>query len=149
MFTVANLGRVCDIGSIDIPERMVIERYSKVMHLVSHVTGQLRPGLDWLDLLAATFPAGTLSGAPKIRAMQIIDQLEPTRRGVYGGAVGCIGFDGNMDLCITIRTLRALEDRFEIQVGAGIVADSVPEREYDETVNKAKALIHAIGGRLI
>jgi anthranilate synthase component I len=140
-----DLGRVSESGSIRIPEQMVIERYSKVMHIVSHVEGQLRPGLDWLDLLAATFPAGTLTGAPKIRAMEIIDELEPSRRRLYGGAIGYIGFDGNMDLCITIRTLHGRGDEFVVQAGAGIVADSVAEHEYEESLNKARALLAAIG----
>jgi anthranilate synthase component 1 len=143
-----DLGRVCEIGSISIPERMVVERYSKVMHLVSHVRGELSEGLDWLDLLAATFPAGTLSGAPKIRAMEIIDELEPSRRNVYGGAVGYIGLDGSMDLCITIRTLHLDASGASVQVGAGVVADSLPEREYQETLDKAAALLRAIGGRV-
>ncbi len=140
-----DLGRVCDTGSIEIPEFMVIERYSKVMHIVSHVRGALSPGKDWLDVLAATFPAGTLTGAPKIRAMEIVDELEPDHRELYGGAVGHIGFDGNMDMCITIRTVHARNGRLAVQVGAGIVADSDPAREFDETVNKARAMLLAIG----
>jgi anthranilate synthase component 1 len=140
-----DLGRVCEIGSVEIPERMVIERYSRVMHMVSHVRARLTPERDWLDLFAATFPAGTLSGAPKIRAMEIIDELEPTRRDQYGGAVGYVGFDGRMDMCIAIRTLRYRDGVYTVQVGAGIVADSVPEREQEETVNKARAMLRAIG----
>jgi len=140
-----DLGRVCRVGTVEIPERMVIERYSRVMHLVSHVRAELDQGKDWLDLFGATFPAGTLSGAPKIRAMEIIDELEPTRRNHYGGAVGFIGFDGDMDMCITIRTIHTDGETFAVQAGAGVVADSVPAHEYDETVNKARALLRAIG----
>ena len=143
-----DLGRVSEIGSVEVIEFMIIERYSRVMHIVSDVRGELRQGLDWLDLLAATFPAGTLSGAPKIRAMEIIDELEPDRRGPYGGAVGYIGFDGNMDMCITIRTVHALDGDYHVQVGAGIVADSDPAREFNETVNKARAMLRAIGAEI-
>lgn len=139
-----DVGRVAEAGSVEVTECMVVERYSHVMHLVSNVRGTLRQGLDAFDALAATFPAGTLTGAPKIRAMEIIDELEPTRRGVYGGAVGYFGFSGNMDTCITIRTILIKGDRFYVQAGAGIVADSVPEREYQECVNKARAALHAI-----
>ena len=125
-------------------EYAIVERYSHVMHIVSNVEARLRAGLDWLHTLRATFPAGTLSGAPKVRAMQIIDELENVRRGPYGGCVGYVDYSGNMDMAITIRTLVARGDRLTLQSGAGIVADSVPEREFEETMNKARALIEAI-----
>jgi anthranilate synthase component I len=115
-----------------------------VMHLTSHVVGQLQPGKNWLDVLRAAFPAGTLSGAPKIRAMEIIDELEPQRRGLYGGAVGYISYGGNMDLAITIRTLVTTEDTIYVQAGGGIVADSDRELEYEESVNKARAVLGAV-----
>ncbi|GIW45433.1 MAG: anthranilate synthase component I [Candidatus Binatia bacterium] len=139
-----DVGRVAEIGSVQVTECMVVERYSHVMHLVSNVRGTLRAGLDAFDALAATFPAGTLTGAPKIRAMEIIDELEPTRRGVYGGAVGYFGYSGNMDTCITIRTILVKNGRFYVQAGAGIVADSVPEQEYFECVNKARGALQAV-----
>ena len=139
-----DLGRVCRYGTVQVDELMVIERYSHVMHLVSNVVGELAPGRDGFDLLRATFPAGTVSGAPKVRAMEIIDELEPTRRGLYAGAVGYFGFSGNMDSCITIRTIALKDGWAHVQAGAGIVADSVPEREYEETLNKARALLAAI-----
>jgi anthranilate synthase component 1 len=123
---------------------MSIERFSHVMHIVSNVRGQLDVGRDAFDVLRACFPAGTVAGAPKIRAMEIIDELEPVARGPYAGAVGYVGYSGNMDTAITIRTLVMANDRAYIQAGAGIVADSVPEREYLETVNKAKALVRAL-----
>jgi len=139
-----DVGRVAEVGSVEVDELMVIERYSHVMHIVSNVIAKLRPGKDAFDVLRATFPAGTLSGAPKVRAMEIIEEIEPTRRGAYGGAVGYVGFSGNMDTCITIRTFLINEGRVYIQAGAGIVADSVPEREYEESVNKVKALTKAL-----
>ena len=139
-----DLGRVCVTGSVQVDELMVIERYSHVMHIVSNVSGQLLPGYDALDVFSATFPAGTLSGAPKIRAMEIIEELEPVRREIYGGAVGYISFDGNMDLAIAIRTLVAHQNRIHLQAGAGIVADSDPAAEYEETVNKAMGVKLAI-----
>lgn len=139
-----DLGRVCATGSVQVDELMLIERYSHVMHIVSSVSGQLLPGYDALDVFSATFPAGTLSGAPKIRAMEIIEELEPARREIYGGAVGYISFDGNMDLAIAIRTLVAHKNRIHLQAGAGIVADSDPAAEYDETVNKAMGVKLAI-----
>jgi anthranilate synthase component 1 len=139
-----DLGRVCAAGSVQVRDFMAVERYSHVMHLVSHVHGQLKPGLDAFDLLAATFPAGTLSGAPKVRAMEIIHELEPQARGPYGGAVGYFGYDGGMDLAITIRTFQLTGDRVLFQAGAGIVADSDPEKEYEETVNKAQGLMRAL-----
>jgi anthranilate synthase component 1 len=139
-----DLGRVCTTGSVQVDELMVVERYSHVMHIVSNVSGQLMPGQDALDVFSATFPAGTLSGAPKIRAMEIIEEFEPVRREIYGGAVGYISFDGNMDLAIAIRTLVAHQNRIYLQAGAGIVADSDPAAEYEETVNKAMGVKLAI-----
>lgn len=139
-----DLGRVCATGSVEVSELMVIERYSHVMHIVSNVRGELTGGRDAFDLVRATFPAGTLSGAPKIRAMQIIDELEPVRRGVYGGAVGYVSFSGNMDLAIAIRTLVVKDGKVHLQAGAGIVADSDPATEWQETVNKAMAVRRAI-----
>lgn len=139
-----DLGRVCRYGSVHVPELMVVERYSHVMHIVSQVEGDLEPELDSFDLLRATFPAGTVSGAPKIRAMQIIDELERLPRGAYAGVVGYFSYDGGMDTCIAIRTIVMQDDRVYIQAGAGIVADSVPEKEYEETLNKALVLGEAI-----
>lgn len=139
-----DLGRVCVTGSVHVDELMVIERYSHVMHIVSNVSGKLLPGYDALDVFSATFPAGTLSGAPKIRAMEIIEELEPVRREIYGGAVGYISFDGNMDLAIAIRTLVAHKNQVYLQAGAGIVADSDPATEYEETVSKALGVKLAI-----
>lgn len=139
-----DLGRVAEPGSVQVGEYMVIERYSHVMHLVSHVEGIVRREFDAYDVIAATFPAGTLSGAPKIRAMEIIHELEPEPRGVYGGAVGYIGYDGNMDLAITIRTLNVTPGMVSVQAGAGIVFDSDPEMEYEETCHKARALRRAV-----
>jgi anthranilate synthase component 1 len=139
-----DVGRVCEYGTVRTTELMTIEKYSHVIHIVSNVAGRLRDGVDGFDVLRATFPAGTLSGAPKIRAMEIIDELETTRRGVYGGALGYIGFSGNLDLCITIRTMVIKDGRAYIQAGAGIVADSVPESEHIECRNKAAALLRAI-----
>jgi anthranilate synthase component 1 len=139
-----DVGRVADVGTVEVKDLMVVERYSHVMHLVSHVEGDLAPGLDMFDVLRASFPAGTVSGAPKVRAMEIIDELEPTRRGLYAGAVGYFGFSGNMDFCIAIRTLLVRNGRVYLQVGAGIVADSNPPSEYEETVNKGKALLKAL-----
>jgi len=139
-----DLGRVCEYGSIRVPELMQVERFSHVMHIVSDVRGRLRAGSDAIDVLRACFPAGTLTGAPKVRAMEIIDELEPYARGPYAGAVGYLAFTGNMDTAITIRTIVVAGEKAYVQAGAGIVADSVPEREYVETVNKAKALVRAI-----
>jgi anthranilate synthase component 1 len=138
-----DLGRIARIGSVQVTQLMTVERYSHVMHLVSHIKAQLAPGKDCFDVLKATFPAGTLSGAPKVRAMEIIEELEPSRRGPYGGAVGYFSFNGNMDLGITIRTLMIRNGRIFIQAGAGIVADSDPETEFQESRNKAKALMRA------
>lgn len=139
-----DLGRVCEYGSVCVDELMAVERYSHVMHIVSNIRGRVRPECDQYDVLAATFPAGTVTGAPKIRAMEIIDELEPTRRGVYAGAVGYFGFSGNMDTGIAIRTIVIDRGIAHVQAGAGIVADSVPAREYEETLNKAAALFAAI-----
>ncbi len=139
-----DLGRVCKYGTVKVPEMMNIERYSHVMHIVSQVEGQIDESMDACDLFRATFPAGTLSGAPKIRAMEIIEELEGTRRGIYGGAVGYFSYDGSMDTCITIRAMVKQGDIVYVQAGAGLVADSDPAREYDETVNKAMALDVAI-----
>lgn len=138
-----DVGRVCEIGSVELTDQMVIERYSHVMHIVSNVKGRLREGLHALDALAASFPAGTLSGAPKVRAMEIIDELEPVRRGVYGGAVGYLGWRGNMDMAIAIRTAVIKNQTLHAQAGAGVVADSVPENEWQETLNKAGAMMRA------
>jgi anthranilate synthase component 1 len=139
-----DIGRVAEIGSVRVPQFMTLERYSHVMHLVSRVEGQLADGRDRLDALVATFPAGTLTGAPKIRAMQIVGALEPTRRGLYGGAVGYLDFAGNLDFCIAIRTITMRDGHAEVQAGAGIVADSDPRAEYEETLDKARALMQAI-----
>jgi anthranilate synthase component 1 len=139
-----DVGRVAVGGSVEVSELMVIERYSHVMHIVSNVRGRLRPGLDAFDVFRAAFPAGTLSGSPKIRAMEIIDELEPSRREVYGGAVGYFSYNGNMDLAIAIRTLVVEGNRVHLQAGAGIVADSDPEMEYQETLNKARGVKRAI-----
>jgi anthranilate synthase component I len=139
-----DVGRVSRPGTVHVSELMVIERYSHVMHIVSNVRGTLAPGSDAYDVIRACFPAGTVSGAPKIRAMEIIDELEPTRRGPYAGAVGYFGFSGNMDTCITIRTLVIKDGKAYIQAGGGVVADSVPALEYQETVNKAKAMMRAV-----
>jgi anthranilate synthase component 1 len=139
-----DVGRVSRIGTVAVTERMVVERYSHVMHLVSNVRGELAEGYDCFDAFRATFPAGTLSGAPKIRAMEIIEELEPIRRGVYGGAVGYFGFSGNMDTAIAIRTMVIDGGVIYAEAGAGIVADSDPEREHAECVNKARALFQAV-----
>ncbi len=139
-----DVGRVAEMGRVEVTEFMVVERYSHVMHIVSNVRGKLGEGKDAFDVFEACFPAGTVSGAPKIRAMEIIDELEPTRRGPYAGAVGYFSFSGNMDTCITIRTILVKDGMAYVQAGAGIVADSVPECEYQETLNKAKALLRAI-----
>jgi anthranilate synthase component 1 len=136
-------GRVAVTGSVKVTENMQIERYSHVMHIVSNVEGKLKPGLSALDVLRASFPAGTVSGAPKVRAMEIIDELEPSKRGVYAGAVGYLGFNGDMDLAIAIRTAVVKDGMLYSQAGAGIVADSIPENEWLETLNKARAVIRA------
>jgi anthranilate synthase component 1 len=136
-------GRVAQVGSVKVTENMSIERYSHVMHIVSNVEGKLKPGLNAMDVLRATFPAGTVSGAPKVRAMEIIDELEPSKRGVYAGAVGYVGFNGDMDVAIAIRTAVVKDKMLYVQAGAGIVADSVPESEWQETRNKARAVLRA------
>jgi anthranilate synthase component 1 len=139
-----DLGRVCQYKTVTVKELMGVERYSHVMHIVSDVRGKIKPNLDAFDLLRATFPAGTVSGAPKVRAMEIIDELEPVRRGLYAGVVGYIGYDGNMDTCIAIRTAVMQGDTVHIQAGGGIVADSDPQREYEESWNKAAAMAEAV-----
>ncbi len=139
-----DVGRVARTGTVRLTEKMVVERYSHVMHIVSNVVGELREGLSAMDVLRATFPAGTVSGAPKIRAMEIIDELEPVRRGVYAGAVGYLGWNGNMDTAIAIRTAIIQDGQLHIQAGAGVVADSRPELEWKETMNKGRAVFRAV-----
>jgi anthranilate synthase component 1 len=139
-----DIGRIAEPGSVEVTQFMDVERYSHVMHLVSHVQGKLRSDLTPFDALRACFPAGTVSGAPKIRAMEIIAELEPDKRGPYAGAVGYFSFSGNLDTAITIRTIAMTDGTAHVQAGAGIVYDSVPEREYQECMNKAKALMKAI-----
>jgi anthranilate synthase component 1 len=138
-----DVGRVARIGSVKVTQQYVIERYSHVMHIVSNVEGQLKDDEGPVSVLKATFPAGTVSGAPKVRAMEIIDELEPTKRGIYAGAVGYLGFNGDMDLAIAIRTAVLKDGRIHVQAGAGIVADSNPDSEWEETRNKARALLRA------
>jgi anthranilate synthase component 1 len=138
-----DVGRVAQTGTVKVTERMVVERYSHVMHIVSNVEGTLQPGLSSLDVLRASFPAGTVSGAPKVRAMEIIDELEPTRRGVYAGAVGYLSFQDDMDTAIAIRTAVVKDGMLYVQAGAGVVHDSVPESEWQETLNKARAILRA------
>ncbi len=139
-----DVGRVAEIGSVRLTERMVIERYSHVMHIVSNVVGRLKEGLSAIDVLRATFPAGTVSGAPKIRAMELIDELEPVKRGIYAGAIGYLAWNGNMDTAIAIRTAVIQQGQLHIQAGAGIVADSIPELEWKETMNKGRAIFRAV-----
>jgi anthranilate synthase component 1 len=139
-----DVGKVAVPGSVTVPRFMEVEHYSHVMHIVSRVEGLLKPGMDSFDLFMSAFPAGTVTGAPKIRAMEIINELEPVSRGPYAGAVGYFGFNGNMDFCITIRTITVTRDRLSVQVGAGIVADSSPRGEYEETLRKAAAMFQAI-----
>jgi anthranilate synthase component 1 len=139
-----DLGRVCEYGTVKVSDFFTIEKYSHVMHIVSHVEGKLRPDLTAFDLVRAAFPAGTVSGAPKVRALEIISELEPDARGAYAGAVGYFGFDGNMDTCLALRTMIARGNAFSVQAGAGIVADSNPSTEFQETVNKASAMLKAI-----
>jgi len=139
-----DLGRVCKFGSIKVNKKFEIEKYSKVMHIVSNVKGTLRNDKDIVDLFKASFPAGTVTGAPKIRAMEIIDELEISRRGIYAGSIGYFGFSNNMDMCISIRTIVAKNNISYVQAGAGIVADSSPEKEYNEIINKSRALISAL-----
>ena len=139
-----DLGRICAAGSVEVIDFMSIERYSHVMHIVSTITGTLADGKTGVDALFATFPAGTLSGAPKPRAMEIIEELEPHRRALYGGAIGYLDFTGNVDTCIAIRTALIYDGRAYVQAGAGVVADSVPESEYQECINKAAAVLGAV-----
>jgi anthranilate synthase component I len=139
-----DVGRVSEIGSVKVTELMSVERYSHVMHIVSNVQGTVAPGLNGFDVFRATFPAGTVSGAPKIRAMEIIEELEPFRRGFYAGAVGYFSFLGNMDTCITIRSILVKDGKAYVQAGGGVVADSDPEKEYEETLHKARAIFKAI-----
>jgi anthranilate synthase component 1 len=139
-----DVGRVAKIGSVKVTELLQVEKYSHVMHLVSHVVGELAEGKDCYDVMRATFPQGTVSGAPKIRAMEIIEELEPTKRGPYAGAVGYFSYSGNMDTCIALRTMTVKGNTAFVQAGGGVVADSVPELEYEETLNKARALMRAI-----
>jgi anthranilate synthase component 1 len=139
-----DIGRVAEVGSVRVSEMMTVERYSHVMHITTNVSGKLAAGKTALDALRVSLPVGTVSGAPKIRAMQIIDEVEPTRRGPYGGAVGYLDFAGNLDTCIALRTIVHTAGRYDIQVGAGVVADSVPASEYDETMSKAKAMLKAV-----
>ena len=139
-----DVGRVADFGTVRVTEMMGIECYSHVMHIVSNVAGRLRTGCTAFDLVKATFPAGTVSGAPKIRAMQIIRDLEKTRRGCYAGVIGYFGFDGNLDSCIALRCSVLKNNKAYFQAGAGIVADSDPHREYEETINKARAMAKAL-----
>jgi anthranilate synthase component 1 len=138
-----DVGRVAAPGSVELTDKMVIEKYSHVMHIVSNVTGSSRNGVTAIDALRATLPAGTLSGAPKIRAMEIIDELEPVKRGVYGGAIGYLTWSGDMDTAIAIRTAVIKDGQLVVQAGAGVVADSVPASEWEETLNKARAVLRA------
>jgi len=138
-----DVGRVAEIGSVEVTEQFIIEYYSHVMHIVSNVEGDIRPGLDAIDALAAGFPAGTVSGAPKVRAMEIIDELEKERRGVYAGAVGYFAASGAMDTCIALRTAVVKDGKMYVQAGGGIVADSTAEGEYQECIQKARALVRA------
>jgi len=138
-----DVGRIAETGSVVLSDKMTVERYSHVMHIVSNVTGELKAGKSAYDVLRATLPAGTLSGAPKIRAMEIIDELEPVKRGVYGGAVGYISWAGDMDTAIAIRTAVIKDDTLYVQAGGGVVADSIPELEWKESHNKARAMFRA------
>ena len=139
-----DVGRIATTGTVKLTSKMQVERYSHVMHIVSNVTGELQDDLDAIDVLRATFPAGTVSGAPKVRAMEIINELEPVRRGIYSGAVGYIGWNGNMDTAIAIRTAVIADGELHIQAGAGIVADSIPANEWQETMNKGRAIFRAV-----
>jgi anthranilate synthase component 1 len=137
-------GRVAKTGTVKLTDKMIVERYSHVMHIVSNVTGELKEGMNAIDVLRATFPAGTVSGAPKIRAMEIIDELEPVKRGIYSGAVGYLSWNGNMDTAIAIRTAVIKDQQLHIQAGAGVVADSQPQLEWEETMNKGRAVFRAV-----
>ncbi len=138
-----DVGRVAVAGSVRVTDKMVIERYSHVMHIVSNVEGRVVPGLSAVDVLKASFPAGTVTGAPKVRAMQIIDELEPVKRGIYSGAVGYLGFNGDMDVAIAIRTAVVKDRVLHVQAAAGVVADSIAQSEWAETLHKARALLRA------
>lgn len=138
-----DVGRISKTGTVEVTEKMVVERYSHVMHITSNVVGDVKDNMGPVEVLKATLPAGTLSGAPKIRAMEIIDQVEPVKRGIYGGAVGYIGWNGNMDTAIAIRTAVIKDGMLHVQAGAGVVADSIPELEWKETMNKARAVMRA------
>jgi len=139
-----DVGKVSKVGEVRVTDKMVVERYSHVMHIVSNVTGQVKDGVTAMDVIRAVHPAGTLSGAPKVRAMEIIDEFEPTKRGVYGGAVGYLSWNGNMDTAIAIRTAVIKDGMLNIQAGAGIVADSIPKLEWKETMNKGRAMFRAV-----
>jgi anthranilate synthase component 1 len=139
-----DVGRIAETGTVELTEKMVVERYSHVMHIVSNVIGKIKKDMSAIDVLRATFPAGTVSGAPKIRAMEIIDELEPVKRGVYSGAVGYLSWSGNMDTAIAIRTAVIKDEMLHIQAGAGIVYDSLPRNEWDETMNKGRAVFRAV-----
>jgi anthranilate synthase component 1 len=139
-----DVGKVATTGSVKVTEKMVIEKYSNVMHISSNIEGQLAAGKDAIDVLRATIPVGTLSGAPKIRAMEIIDELEPVKRGIYGGAIGYVSWNGNMDTAIAIRTAVIKQNKLFIQTGCGVVADSVPQSEWEETMNKGRAMFKAV-----
>jgi anthranilate synthase component 1 len=139
-----DLGRVCEYGTVKVSDFFTVEKYSHVMHIVSHVEGKLKNDLTAFDLVRAAFPAGTVSGAPKVRALEIISDLEPDARNIYAGTIGYFGFDGNMDTCLALRTMIARGNSFHVQAGAGIVADSNPTTEFQETVNKASAMLRAI-----
>lgn len=139
-----DVGRIAEIGSVKVTEKMIIERYSHVMHIVSNVIGKLKPGFSIMDVLRATFPAGTVSGAPKIRAMEIINELEPTKRGIYAGAVGYLDWSDNMDMAIAIRTAVIKNQILYIQTGAGVIYDSIPQNEWNETMNKGRAMFQAV-----
>jgi len=139
-----DIGRVAKTSTVKVTDNMTIERYSHVMHIVSNVVGDIKENLSAIDVLKATFPAGTVSGAPKVRAMEIINELETTKRGVYAGAVGYLGFNGDMDVAIAIRTAVIKDNILYVQAGAGIVSDSIPQKEWEETQNKAKAILRAV-----
>jgi len=139
-----DIGKVCEVGSVHVSEMMTVERYAHVMHIASNVQGKIRPGCSAMDLLRATLPVGTLSGAPKVRAMEIIDECEPVKRGIFGGAVGYLSWNGNMDTAIAIRTAIVKDHTLYVQAGAGVVADSVAESEWQETINKARSIFRAV-----
>jgi anthranilate synthase component 1 len=138
-----DIGKVCEIGTVEVSEMMTVERYAHVMHIASNVNGQVRHEVKAMDVLRATLPVGTLSGAPKVRALEIIDELEPEKRGIFGGAVGYLSWNGNMDTAIAIRTAIVKDDTLYVQAGAGVVADSIPRLEWKETINKARSIMQA------